>query len=101
PAASVTPAPSEAPAPTELAPNRSIAIHILNTGKIHLGDSVTMEALLSGYESIPYTIVWQYSDNGGKSWNNAAGTNNGTTYTLTVSQENASWCWHVALTIVE
>ena len=74
---------------------RSVSIRVLGSDFAE-GDTVTMEAVLGGYENVSYTLCWEYSVNGG--WQTAPGSNGGTTYSFMLTQETAQYAWRVTVT---
>ena len=96
----LTPAPEETPVPEEVpaeeAPERSATIQVGASGAVHYGDSITLTAVLSGYEGVNYTIAWQVRDAGG-SWNDISGAS-GLNYSFELSPENLDDEWRVLVT---
>ena len=96
----LTPAPEETPVPEDVpaeeAPERSATILVGASGAVHYGDSITLTAVLSGYEGVNYTITWQVRDAGG-AWNDISGAS-GLNYSFELSPESMDDEWRVLVT---
>lgn len=68
-------------------------------GGFQYGETVTLEAFLSGFENVEYTICWEFSENGIDEWTPAEGTNNGTIYEFSLNEQNANWYWRVVVDV--
>lgn len=60
------------------------------------GDTITLEAELTGYENVGYTLQWECSEDG-EEWFAAPGDSNGLTYQYTLDEANAVWNWRLAV----
>lgn len=76
----------------ELDPNRRIEVYVSWEGEyLELGDRVTLNAVLYGYENTEYTLQWQSSPDGA-AWSNVPGANQkGLSFTLTAENMNNFW----------
>ncbi len=78
--------------------DRSVSVYLAYDGDyVTFGDRVTFYAVLSGYEDTVYALQWQSSrDN--RSWSDISGANRAA-YALTVTEENYTDYYRVAVTI--
>lgn len=82
----------------ELNAERSISVYAVYDGEtLAFGDTVTLIAVLNGYENTTTTIQWQSSTDNA-SWSDINGAD-ATTYTFTVTENNYRNFWRVAVTI--
>lgn len=79
-----------------LNPNRTITTYLATAGSIYFGDPVTFVTVLDGYEGVTYTLQWQQSDNG--TWYDLPG-ENGSSLTITATEENCTSTWRVCVNI--
>ncbi len=77
---------------------RSVSVYAAYDGDtLSFGDTVTLIAVLHGYENTTVAIQWQSSaDNAG--WSDIAGAN-ASTYTFTITESNYRSFWRVAVTV--
>lgn len=93
--------PTQEPAadPTQ-EPQRSVYVVLYgDPGSFKYGQTVTMEAMMSGFENTSYKITWQYSQNGIDEWTTAKGSNGGTVYRFDLDKENCMYYWRVVVDI--
>ena len=64
---------------------RSIEIVVLTDGTPALGETVTLQAKLNGYEGLALTMIWQMND--GNGWSDIDGAN-ATEYSFTLNESN-------------
>ena len=64
---------------------------------LYFGDSVTLEAVLEGYDKVNYTIQWRYSTDN-ENWNNCPGETN-EKMTFVVSESNYQCYWNILVTV--
>ena len=77
---------------------RSIEVYISYEGEeVHFGDSVTLYAILKGYENCEFTVQWQVSPDD-LEYTDVAG-QNGLVYTFEVTEENYTKYWRIVATI--
>lgn len=82
----------------ELNAERSISTYAVYDGDtLTFGDTVTLIAVLNGYENLAYDLKWQSSPDD-KSWTDVAG-ETAASYTFTITEENYTNYWRVAVTI--
>ena len=87
-----------APAEDELSAERSISTYAVYDGDtLTFGDTVTLIAVLNGYDSLAYDLKWQSSPDN-KAWTDVAG-ETAASYTFTITEENYTNYWRVAVTI--
>lgn len=105
PAATEMPVESEAPEATEELLEEeipfagSVSIRFLDSNPQY-GDTVTLQAELSGHENVDYTLCWEYTDDDGENWYAAPGVNNADTYQFTLDSTNANWQWHLVVEVL-
>ena len=76
---------------------RSVSIYASYQGDyVSYGDTITLKAVLKGYEGTSYRLQWQVSKDG-SSWKNVSG-EIGLTYSIVVSEDNANNCYRIAVT---
>ncbi len=81
-----------------LDPNRSVSIAVHKDADIlYEGDQVTLEAILSGYDNVNYTLQWRYSLDD-QTWQDCPG-QTGATMTITMDSTNYKYYWNVLVTI--
>lgn len=81
-------------------PQRSVYVVLYGEpGSFQYGQTVTMEAMMSGFENTSYKITWQYSENGIDEWTAAKGSNDGTVYRFDLNKENCLYYWRVVVDI--
>lgn len=76
----------------------SVAIRVLLNQRA-IGERVTLQAELSGFEGCTYACVWQYRAEGGD-WQNVPDADNGERYEFLLDEENATWSWRVVVTLL-
>jgi hypothetical protein len=82
----------------ELNSERSVSVYAVYDGEtLAFGDTVTLIAVLNGYENTTTTIQWQSSTDNAN-WSDINGAD-ATTYTFTVTENNYRNFWRVAVTI--
>ena len=82
----------------ELSAERSISTYAVYDGDtLTFGDTVTLIAVLNGYDSLAYDLKWQSSPDN-KAWTDVAG-ETAASYTFTITEENYTNYWRVAVTI--
>ena len=82
----------------EMNEERSIEIYISYEGEeVHFGDTVTLYAVLKGYENCEFTVQWQQSKDN-QNYEDIAG-QNGLSYTFEVTEDNYTDCWRLAVII--
>lgn len=80
-------------------PNRSIHIYAMFDGDyLNIGDSVTLIAVLNGYEGLVYHYQWQVASAGG--WSDISGAQD-SAYAFKLTEENASSQWRIVVTITD
>lgn len=80
-------------------PNRSIHIYAMFDGDyLNIGDSVTLIAVLNGYEGLVYHYQWQVASAGG--WSDISGAQD-SAYVFKLTEENASSQWRIVVTITD
>ena len=57
---------------------------------------MVLTAHLEGFESLSYTVRWQYSPDGGRTVVDAG---TGTTHHYTADANNANWLWRVIVEV--
>ena len=78
--------------------DRSVSVYLAYDGDyVTFGDRVTFYAVLSGYEDTVYALQWQ-SSHDNRSWSDISGANRAA-YALTVTEENYTDYYRVAVTI--
>lgn len=65
---------------------------------LHKGDTITLTAVLTGYDDVQTALQWQYDD--GSGWQDAPG-ETGVTCTFEASPITLSYRWRVNVTVVE
>jgi len=81
-------------------PFRSVTIKLHGTpGSFQYGELVRLEAILSGYYDIAYTLTWEYSANGVDDWSYAPGNNGSTLYEFRLDEVNALWYWRAVVEV--
>ena len=96
-----TPGPTpEAPpeVPAEITGSVAIKLHG-EAGYFQYGDTIKLEAIISGYENVPYAITWEFSDDG-ENWYLADGENHAAFYEFKLDEVNANWGWRAAVDII-
>lgn len=88
----------ETPAPEATIPaaERHAEIIAEAVGAVRAGDTVTLRAILDGYDGLAVTLTWQAQIDG--IWQDVPGAT-GPTHTFTVDGENAHWAWRVAIAV--
>ena len=118
PAAEETPAPVETPAAEEQpaaednvseaeetaaeeqpAAQRSVAIYAIGEGPFTVGDRVGLQAVLTGYENVNYTLQWQRWNSKAQVWENIAGANSLVLWINTVEGMDGTQ-WQVVVTVL-
>lgn len=80
-----------------LAPDRSARISASWTSEhLGVGDAVSLSAVIKGYESVRYDLIWQSSADGVQWVDQARG---GSSFTYTLSADNYGWMWRVVVVI--
>jgi len=84
----------------DLLPKYSIRIWTDAPEQVEEGYLVTLHSELIGYEDCRIALCWQYSTDGGMSWQNAE---NGSAYTYTYEacEELSNCLWHLVVTVLE
>ena len=79
---------------------RSVCIYASYAGNtVSYGDTIKLYAVLKGYENVNYEMQWQVSSDN-SSWQNISGAN-GSSYSLTVTEDNADNYYRIAVTVAE
>ena len=79
---------------------RSVSIYASYSGNtVSYGDTIKLYAVLKGYENVSYEMQWQVSSDN-SSWQNISGAN-GSSYSLTVTEDNADNYYRIAVTVAE
>ena len=82
----------------ELNAERSVSMYAVYDGEtLTFGDTVTLIAVLNGYENLAYDLKWQSSPDD-KAWTDVAG-ETAASYTFTITEENYTNYWRVAVTV--
>ena len=82
----------------ELNEDRKIDVYITSENtEIHFGDSVTLYAVMKGYDDCVFTVQWQISPDDNE-YADIAG-ENGLTYTFIVTEQNYTNYWRIVATI--
>lgn len=80
-------------------PDRSIDIYAMFDGDyLNIGDSVTLIAVLNGYEGLVYHYQWQVAST--DDWSDVSDAQD-SAYTFTLTEENASNQWRIVVTITD
>lgn len=98
-----TPEPTAVPEATEIPAPFAGTVEMRVIGAengFSIGDTVTMEAILTGFENVAYTLCWECSEDG-EIWSSAPGANAGMSYAFTLSEDNAGMLWRVSATVAE
>ena len=97
PAETEAPVEAEAPVETEAPrdPNFEVEVKMLNDGDVYFGDTVKLQAVLTGETSANFTYQWQYDD--GNGWKNISNETNAI-YSFTVTEENSVYDYRVVVT---
>ena len=83
----------------EMDESRSIDVYISFEGEnVSFLDTVTLYAVLRGYNNCTFTVQWQQSPNG-NDWTDITG-ENGLKYTFVVTEDNYELFWRLAVHIV-
>lgn len=79
-------------------PVRSADIHVTIPQNPQYGDTVTLQATLSGYEGVAVSLQWQYSRDQ-EHWTDARGNGaNGTDYSFQINDDTVCTYWRLAVT---
>lgn len=79
-------------------PVRSADIHVTIPPNPQYGDTVTLQATLSGYEGVSVSLQWQYSRDQ-EHWTDARGNGaNGTDYSFQINDDTVCTYWRLAVT---
>ena len=79
-------------------PVRSADIHVTIPKNPQYGDTVTLQATLSGYEGVSVSLQWQYSRDQ-EHWTDARGNGaNGTDYSFQINDDTVCTYWRLAVT---
>ena len=79
-------------------PVRSADIHVTIPKNPQYGDTVTLQATLSGYEGVSVSLQWQYSRDQ-EHWTDAHGNSaNGTDYSFQINDDTVCTYWRLAVT---
>lgn len=62
------------------------------------GDSIALQAVLEGYDNVPYSLQWQLND--GNGWQDIPGANS-SLYSFTLDDESEHWNLRVAVAVNE
>ena len=82
----------------KLSAERSVSVYVSYDGEyVHFGDTVTLYAVLHGYEDTVYTLQWQSSPDN-VSWADISGAVDAS-YAVTVTEANYTDYYRVAVTI--
>lgn len=87
------------PVAEEAAVERSVCVKVQNP-KAAIGETVTLELEMSGYEGLNYTITWQYSVNG-SDWQTAPGNTDSNSYSFKLTEENNGWYYRATVDVHE
>ena len=60
--------------------------------KAKIGETINLKAKLEGFEGLDYTVFWEYSDDGGKTYKTDG---QGLTHSVVASEENSGWIWRI------
>ena len=82
----------------ELNSNRSVDLYASVGDSLDFGDSITLTAVLNGYDNVEYDIQWQ--TNSGSGWEDIPGAN-GRSYTFTFTESNYANDWRVVTNVHE
>ena len=80
-------------------PNRKITIYASweDMSRLEIGDTITLTAVLSGYEGLAYGLRWQVAANGGDFQDVSGATD--TTHSFILDEQNYYWTWRIAVDI--
>lgn len=74
----------------------SVSVYVSCADTVWYGDTVTLYAVLKGYDGIDYHIQWQVSDDN-SNWHDISGANS-EQYSIVVSEENCTNYYRVVVT---
>ena len=77
---------------------RSVSIRVSCSDEIYFGDTITLYAVLEGYDNVEYVIQWQTSKDD-SNWRDISGAN-GAQYSITITEDNCTDYFRVAVTII-
>lgn len=83
----------------EVKRNVEIVSNLGNVGTVEEGTQLILTAHLTGFDDVDYEIQWQQSENG-TDWNDIAG-ENGTQYTVILTEANEGYLWRAAVSTPE
>jgi len=83
-----------------LLPERSIRIWSDAPDKVRKGHLITLYSEMTGYGDCVLSLRWQFSTDGGATWQDAVG-GTGYTYTYAASKELSKCLWHLCVTVLE
>ena len=78
---------------------RSVAIYAIGEGPFTVGDRVGLQAVLTGYENVNYTLQWQRWNSNAQVWENIAGANSLVLWINTVEGMDGTQ-WQVVVTVL-
>lgn len=80
-------------------PGRKISIYAkwADMNKLEIGNTITLTAVLSGYEGLVYTQRWQVATEG-SNYQDVSGAN-GLSHTFILDEQNYYWSWRIAVDI--
>ena len=81
------------------AAQRSVAIYAIGEGPFTVGDRVGLQAVLTGYENVNYTLQWQRWNSKAQVWENIAGANSLVLWINTVEGMDGTQ-WQVVVTVL-
>jgi hypothetical protein len=77
---------------------RSVSIHASCPDKVYFGDTITLYAVLEGYDDVEYTVQWQTSKDD-SNWHDISSANS-EQYSITITEDNCTDYFRVAVTII-
>ena len=89
----------ETAAEEQPAAQRSVAIYAIGEGPFTVGDRVGLQAVLTGYENVNYTLQWQRWNSNAQVWENIAGANSLVLWINTVEGMDGTQ-WQVVVTVL-
>ena len=89
----------ETAAEEQPAAQRSVAIYAIGEGPFTVGDRVGLQAVLTGYENVNYTLQWQRWNSKAQVWENIAGANSLVLWINTVEGMDGTQ-WQVVVTVL-
>ena len=78
-------------------PNRSVLVKTYWGGeKVGVGDTISMSAVLEGYEGLEVSIRWQYDTGDGQWYDTGSGNN----YSFILSADNYFYSWRAVVDVL-